>query len=53
MACLDDQLEKKVIDIFSQLNINISKSDIEKDCHQLGKSNTLLGLSIKSLVKMS
>ena len=33
----DDQLEEKVIDIFSQLNISISKSDIE-DCHQLGKS---------------
>ena len=38
----DDQLEKKVIDIFSQLIINISKSDIEKDCHQLGKSNTIV-----------
>ena len=48
----DDQLEKKVIDIFSQLIINISKSDIEKDCHQLGLSQ-LLGLSIKSLVKTS
>ena len=33
----DDQLEEKVIDIFSQLNTSISKSDIE-DCHQLGKS---------------
>ena len=35
----DDQLEEKVIDIFSQLNISLSKSDIE-DCHRLGKSNT-------------
>ena len=37
----DDQLEEKVIDIFSQLNISLSKSDIE-DCHQLGKSNTIV-----------
>ena len=37
----DDQHEEKVIDIFSQLNINISKSDNE-DCHQLGKSNTIV-----------
>ena len=35
----DDQLQEKVIYIFSQLNIGISKADIE-DCHQLGKSNT-------------
>ena len=37
----DDQLEEKVIDIFSQLSISLSKSDIE-DCHQLGKSNTIV-----------
>ena len=37
----DDQLEEKVIDIFSQLNISLSKSDIE-DCHQLGKCNTMV-----------
>ena len=29
----DDQLEEKLIDIFSQLNISISKYDIE-DCHR-------------------
>ena len=34
----DNLLEDKVIDIFSQLNIIISKSDIE-DCHNLGKTN--------------
>ena len=34
----DNILEDKVIDIFSQLNITISKSDIE-DCHRLGKAN--------------
>ena len=34
----DNLLEDKVIDIFSQLNITISKSDIE-DCHKLGKAN--------------
>ena len=28
----DDQLEQKVIDIFSQLNISISKSNIEDCC---------------------
>ena len=37
----DEQLEQKVIDIFSHLNVNISKPDIE-DCHQLGKSNTIV-----------
>ena len=37
----DNQLEEKVIDIFSQLNISLSKSDIE-DCHRLGKSNTIV-----------
>ena len=31
----------EVIDIFSQLNISISKSDIE-DCQQLCKSNTFV-----------
>ena len=34
----DSLLEDKVVDIFSQLNIAISKSDIE-DCHRLGKAN--------------
>ena len=34
----DNLLEDKVIDIFSQLNITISKSDIE-DCHRLDKAN--------------
>ena len=34
----DKVLEDKVIDIFSQLNITISKSDIEY-CHRLGKAN--------------
>ena len=37
----DYQLEEKVIDIFSQLSISLSKSDIE-DYHQLGKSNTFV-----------
>ena len=37
----DDQLEEKVIDIFSQLNISIFKSDIEY-CHQLGKFNAIV-----------
>ena len=37
----DEQLEQKVINTFSHLNINISKPDIE-DCHRLGKSNTIL-----------
>ena len=37
----DEQLEQKVIDIFSHLNINISKADIE-DCHRLGESNTIV-----------
>ena len=41
----DNLLEDKVIDIFSQLNITISKSDIE-DCHRLGgkanRKNTLV-----------
>ena len=31
----------EVIDIFSQLNISISKSDIE-DCQRLCKSNTFV-----------
>ena len=34
----DNLLEDKVIDIFIQLNITISKSDIEH-CHRLGKAN--------------
>lgn len=34
----DKLLDDKVIDIFNQLNITISKSDIE-DCHRLGKAN--------------
>ena len=37
----DEQLDQKVIDIFSHLNISISKQDIE-DCHRLGKSNTIV-----------
>ena len=37
----DEQLGQKVIDVFSHLNINISKPDIE-DCHRLGKSNTIV-----------
>ena len=37
----DEQLEQKVIDIFSHLNISISKPDIE-DCHRLGKSNIIV-----------
>ena len=37
----DDQLGQKVTDIFSDLYINISKPDIDEDCHQLGKSNTV------------
>ena len=38
---IDDQLEEKVTDIFSKLNISISKSDNE-DCHRLGNSNTVV-----------
>ena len=34
----DNLLEDEMTDIFSQLNISISKSDIE-DCHKLGKAN--------------
>lgn len=45
----DDQLGQKVTDIFSDLYINISKPDIDEDCHQLGKS---LGLSITMFAKM-
>ena len=37
----NEQLEQKVIDIFSHLNINISKPNIE-DCHRIGKSNTIV-----------
>ena len=37
----DNQLEQNVIDIFSHLNVNISKPDIE-DCHRLGRSNTIV-----------
>ena len=37
----DEQLEQKIIDIFSHLNISISKPDIE-DCHRLNKSNTIV-----------
>ena len=37
----DKQLERKVIDTFPHLNINISKPDIE-DCHRLGRSNTIV-----------
>ena len=35
----DDELEGKVIDIFSCLGIEVKGSDIE-DCHKLGYSNT-------------
>ena len=35
----DNLLNDKVIDIFSQLNITSSKSDI-KDCHRLGNANS-------------
>ena len=35
----DNLLKDKVIDIFSQLNITISKSDIEDKVHRLGKAN--------------
>ena len=45
----DEQLEQKVIDIFSHQNINISKPDIE-DCYRLGKSNATVRMhSRKSL----
>ena len=37
----DEQLEEKVSDIFSELNISISKSDIV-DYHQLGEFNTII-----------
>ena len=37
----DDQIEDKVINMFSQLNVSISKFDIE-DCYHLGKSNTVV-----------
>ena len=46
----DDQLEEKVINIFSQLNVSISKSDIE-DSHELGKSNTVVKLINHKLCK--
>ena len=38
MIVHDSLLEDKVINMFSQLNIRISKFDIE-DCHRLGKAN--------------
>ena len=41
MEVKDNLFEQKVIDSFSQLNISISKSDVE-DCHWLGKSNTIV-----------
>ena len=37
----DDQIEDKIINMFSQLNVSISIFDIE-DCYQLGKSNTVV-----------
>ena len=46
----DEQLEQKVIDIFSHLNINISKPDIE-GCHQLGKSNTIVRFVSRKVCK--
>ena len=47
---MNDQLQEKVTDIFSQLNISISTYDIE-DCHWLDKTQ-LLGLPIESSTKM-
>ena len=47
----DEQLEQKIIGIFSHLNINISKPDIE-DCHHLANLTQLLGLSIARFAKM-
>ena len=55
----DEQLEEKVSDIFSELNISISKSDIV-DYHQLGEFNTIIWFinqkfckdALKSSVKM-
>ena len=41
MKVKDDQLDEKVIDIFSQLNTSIYKHDIE-EWHWLGKSNTIV-----------
>ena len=40
----DEELESKVIDIFSALNISITTKDVE-DCHHLGKDgkNTIVG----------
>ena len=32
----DDQLEKKIIEIFNQINVKINKFDIE-ECHHMGK----------------
>ena len=48
----DEQLEQKVTDIFSNLNINIFKPGIE-DCHRhLANLTQLLGLSIARFAKM-
>ena len=46
----DEQLEQKVIDIFSHLNINVSKPDID-GCHQLGKSNTIVRFVSRKVCK--
>ena len=34
----DEKLEEKVIEVFSAMNIAITKNDVE-DCHRLGKSS--------------
>ena len=47
----DDQLGQKVTDIFSDLYINISKPDIDEDCHQLGKSNTVVRFINRNVCK--
>ena len=47
-----EQLEQKVIDIFSHLNISISKLDTE-DCHRLGKSNTIVRFLNRKVCKVA
>lgn len=47
----DDQLGQKVTDIFSDLYINISKPDIDEDCPQLGKSNTVFRFINRNVCK--
>ena len=48
----EEQLEQKVIDIFSHLNISISKLDIE-DCHRLGKSNAIVRFLNRKVCKVA